>query len=256
MMSCTGNPDLFTPHMDSLAADGVRFERAYCAQPLCVPQRCSWYTGRMPHQHGITFNAWAEGQTVRADVMMGRIFRDAGYATGYSGKWHVIVPEDDRKRHGFEWMNNIRCNGADKGIAPDFKTFLADNHQRPFLFSASFNNPHNICEAARGLPFADGDTGMFENVDQLPALPDNFDVPQREPSVIREIQNAYRTGNHPTSNWDETRWRLHRWYYCRMTEIVDRHIGDVLNVLRESGFWHDTSIVFGSDHGDGNAHHQ
>jgi len=253
MLSCSGNLDLHTPNMDSLAADGVRFEKAYAAQPLCLPQRCSWYTGLMPHQHGITFNV-KEG-TCRANSMMGQIFRDAGYATGYSGKWHIKVPEQEKARHGFEWMNNIRANGADAGIAPDLQTFLEDNDDRPFLFSASFNNPHNICEAARGGPFPDGNPGIAENLDQLPPLPENFFIPEREPSVIREVQEMYRWPNYPTANWDEYRWRLHRWHYCRLTELVDRRIGDLLQVLRQSRHWDNTLIVFTSDHGDGNAHH-
>jgi len=253
MLSCTGNQDLRTPHMDSLAADGVRFEKAYAAQPLCIPQRCSWYTGLMPHQHGITFNI--SGRTVTTPAMMGHIFRDAGYTTGYSGKWHVNVSEEDRDRHGFEWMNNIRCNGADTGIAGDFETFLAQTDGQPFLFSASFNNPHNICEAARGRPFPDGHPGLPESLDQLPALPDNFAIPAEEPSILRVVQEMYRERNYPTRNWDEWRWRLHRWFYCRLTEIVDHRIGQLMQILRESGHGDDTLIVFSSDHGDGNAHH-
>lgn len=253
MMSCAGNADLKTPNMDSLAADGVRFEKAYAAQPLCIPQRCSWYTGLMPHEHGLTFNV--HGGEVQAGTMMGQIFRDAGYATGYSGKWHIKVAEEDKARHGFEWMNNIRCNGADVGIAPDFETFLGETGDRPFLFSASFNNPHNICEAARGLACKDGQPIIAENLAQLPSLPDNFAVPEGEPSVLREIQEMYRKFNYPTANWDDARWRLHRWHYCRLTETVDGRIGEVLKVLKESGRWDDTIIVFTSDHGDGNAHH-
>ncbi|MBC2602932.1 sulfatase family protein [Puniceicoccus vermicola] len=254
MLSCAGNPDLNTPNIDSLAADGIRFEKAYAAQPLCGPQRCSWYTGLMPHQHGITFNV--DDIEIETDQMMGQIFRDAGYSTGFSGKWHVNVPTQDKARHGFDWMNNIRCNGADEGIAPDFKRFLNENDNRPFLFSASFNNPHNICEGSRGWPFPDGNPGMIENLDQLPPLPGNFGVPQNEPSVIREVQGLYQNGIYPIAKWDETRWRLHRWYYCRLTEIVDRRIGDLLQILRESELLNDTLIVFTSDHGEGNAHHQ
>ena len=254
MLSCTGNPYLSTPNMDSLVAGGVRFENAYAAQPLCIPQRCSWYTGLMPHQHGITFNV--NDKELQSDTMMGRIFRDAGYATGYSGKWHINVPVQDTTRHGFEWMPYIRNNGADEGIVPDFERFLSEKHDSPFMFSASFNNPHNICEAARGGPFPDGNPGMIEHVKQLPPLPCNFAIPEREPSVIREVQEMYRARAYPTANWDETRWRLHRWFYCRITEILDRRIGELLQVLRDSGHWEDTLIVFTSDHGDGNAHHQ
>jgi len=256
MLSCTGNPDVQTPNLDALAADGVRFEKAYAAQPLCVQQRSTWYTGLMPHEHGITFNAWGEGQTVKADVMMGQIFRDAGFATGCSGKWHVVVPVEDVARHGFEWTSNIRNNGADKEVATDFETFLRETDERPFLFSASFNNPHNICESARGVATPDGYHGLPENLDQLPPLPDNFAIPEREPSVLRETQKRHWKQNYPTGKWDAFRWRLHRWMYARMVEMVDRHIGDVLQVLRERGHWEDTLIVFASDHGDGNAHHQ
>ncbi len=254
MLSCSGNPDLHTPHIDTLASDGVRFEKAYAAQPLCIPQRCSWYTGLMPHRHGITFNV--TNKDIQAESMMGQIFRDAGYATGYSGKWHINTSPENKPFHGFEWMNNIRCNGADAGIAADFETFLSMNCDRPFIFSASFNNPHNICEAARGGPFPDGEPGLPENTNQLPRLPENFGVPEREPSVIREVQNMLRISNYPTSNWDEMRWRLHRWFYCRLTEIVDRRIGGLLETLQQRGLSDNTLIVFTSDHGDGNAHHQ
>ena len=118
MLSCADNPFLHTPHLDALAADGVRFEKAYSAQPLCMPQRCTWYTGVMPHEHGITFNL--PQKRLQAESMMGHIFQKIGYNTGYSGKWHVQVPADDRDEHGFEWTSNLIANGADQGIAPDF----------------------------------------------------------------------------------------------------------------------------------------
>jgi len=254
MLSCAGNPHLHTPHLDALAADGVRFEKAYSAQPLCIPQRCSWYSGLMPHQHGLTFNL--PGKEVDAPTMMGRIFRDAGFATGYSGKWHVQLPHVDRERHGFDWMNNVRSNGADVGIAPDFDRFLSEKDDRPFLFSASYNNPHNICEAARGGPFPDGEPGLPHNLEDLPPLPENFAIPTEEPSILREIQKKYSAKNYPVFKWDEFRWRLHRWFYCRMVEMVDAHIGDLMQVLEKHGLLQDTLIVFASDHGDGNAHHQ
>jgi choline-sulfatase len=256
MLSCAGNPDLSTPHLDQLAADGIRFERAYAAQPLCMPQRNSWYSGLMPHQHGISFNLPNKG--LQADHMMGQIFRDAGFATAYSGKWHVQVPTEDIERQGFEWTNNLIANGADQGIAPDFDRFLSERGQdtRPFLFSASCNNPHNICEATRSNHFPDGDPGMFENIDQLPPLPENFAIPEHEPSVIRQVQKMYSAKNYPTQHWDETRWRLHRWQYCRMVEMVDAHIGQLIATLKKHGLWKETLIVFSSDHGDGNAHHQ
>ena len=256
MLSCAGNQYLNTPTMDLLAYDGIRFENAYVAQPLCIPQRCSWYTGLMPHEHGLTFNLRAEEKDIKADFMLGAIFRDAGYKTGYSGKWHINISPDNKDFHGFEWLSNIRCNGADQFISDDFKRFLKEIGNEPCLFSASYNNPHNICEAARGGPFHDGSPGMFENINQLPPLPDNFFPPQGEPSIIREVQNIYKNKNYPTANWDEIRWRIHRWFYCRIVEILDRQIGKLMDILLQSEKADNTIVVFTSDHGEGNAHHK
>ena len=56
MMSCAGNEYLQTPAMDRLAREGVRFERAYCTNPVCLPSRFSWFTGRMPSELDIWWN--------------------------------------------------------------------------------------------------------------------------------------------------------------------------------------------------------
>ncbi|MCH2176692.1 MAG: sulfatase-like hydrolase/transferase [Lentisphaeria bacterium] len=250
MMSCTGNQDLNTPHLDQLARDGVRFEKAYAAQPLCIPQRNCWYTGMMPSELGITYNHL--GIPNESTTWMGKIFQEAGYATGISGKWHVNLPVEES---GFEWISNIRENGADEHIVPDFQRFLADKEDRPFLFSASFNNPHNICEAARGGYLADGNPGTFENINQLPELPKNFEIPTGEPDALREVQKIY-SRVYPTQNWDETRWRIHRWMYARMNEMIDQKVGELITILRENGLYEDTLIVYSSDHGDGDGHHK
>ena len=55
-MSCAGNPLVHTPALDRLASDGIRFEQAYCAYPLCVPSRAAMFSGRMPHEAGIFVN--------------------------------------------------------------------------------------------------------------------------------------------------------------------------------------------------------
>ena len=84
-MSCTGNPYLHTPAMDRLAAMGVRFEKAYCSFPLCVPSRVSMFSSRMPHEAGVYVNCnVSEG--VFPFVTLGRVVADAGYDCHYIGK--------------------------------------------------------------------------------------------------------------------------------------------------------------------------
>ena len=55
-LSCAGHPHLHTPNIDSLAAEGMRFTRAYCQSPVCGASRMSFYTGRYCHSHGATWN--------------------------------------------------------------------------------------------------------------------------------------------------------------------------------------------------------
>jgi arylsulfatase A-like enzyme len=81
-----GNPVVRTPNLDTLAARGTVLERAYVANPICMPNRCSMITGRMPTAHGVIFNdrslAWNSNTCARALV-------DAGYDTALIGKSHL-----------------------------------------------------------------------------------------------------------------------------------------------------------------------
>ncbi len=68
MLSCTGNPDLKTPHLDALAARGARFERAYATNPVCIPSRFSLQTSTMPSAIGMEHHGQA-GSTVSAEIL-------------------------------------------------------------------------------------------------------------------------------------------------------------------------------------------
>ena len=61
---------------------------------------------------------------------------------------------------------------------------------------------------------------------------------------------------HARQTWSTERWRLHRWAYCRLTEMVDRQIGRVLDALRETGQEEDTVVIFSADHGDMDGSHR
>ena len=83
-MSCRmGNQYINTPAMDSLAKTGMVFTRAYAPNPLCMPARNSIFTGRYPHETGVTKNARPAGGRLAAEfVCMGTYLRDAGYTDG------------------------------------------------------------------------------------------------------------------------------------------------------------------------------
>lgn len=93
MLGSAGNRWLKTPAMDSLAQTGVRFERAYCVNPVCVPSRTGMFTGYTPARLGIEVNSDKAKVRIPADIQqqaMGSLFRNAGYETAYGGKVHVV----------------------------------------------------------------------------------------------------------------------------------------------------------------------
>src|ERR687892_182684 len=84
-LGCYGNPVVRTPHLDRLAAEGVRLTRAYVNNPLCMPSRATLLTGRYPRGHRV----WCNGVALPAsEVPFPRLLAEAGYATAAIGKMH------------------------------------------------------------------------------------------------------------------------------------------------------------------------
>lgn len=282
MLSCAGNPYVKTPHLDGLARTGVRFERAYCANPVCVPSRFSMFTGVMPSRIGMETNNDIDNVVAPEilDNAMGAVFRRAGYRTVYGGKTH-LTGRGNQKRveaYGFEGLTN---DSRDE-LAAACATFLRQQHDRPFLLVASFINPHDICymairawsesgtvpprakvtplsppairclDEALQLPPGVGEDEFFAKI--CPPLPENFEIPAGELSVLGDRLAGFR--GYTRQHWGEREWRLHRWAYARLTERVDAEIGQLLAALRESGRDRDTLVVMTSDHGDMDSAHR
>lgn len=261
VMSCRmGKQYINTPVMDGLAQSGVLFTRAYSSNPLCMPYRNSVFSGRYPHETGVTQNAApANGFDAKEFVSMGTYFRQAGYATAYTGKWHLCYPVKDVASHGFEMLKaeavgkdrNVDANTAAGGIQ-----FLERKHDQPFLLVASFLNPHNICEWARRLAGREqtltcGEIGEIPPLDQLPPPPVNLAPPRNEPDGMTLMRQGYHAADaFPVGNFTVDTWRKQRWGYYRMVEKVDAEIGKLLEALRKSGQERNTLIVFTADHGD------
>lgn len=85
-LGCYGHPILRTPHIDSIAARGIRFDRFYVATPVCMPNRATLMTGRMPSVHGARSNGLP--LSLRANTFVDAL-RAAGYATALVGKSHL-----------------------------------------------------------------------------------------------------------------------------------------------------------------------
>lgn len=256
-MSNRGNNWLKTPHMDRLARHGLSFTRAYCPQPLCGPCRSSMLTGHYPHQVNATINLPEQAGYWSKDVkVMGSYLKEAGYDTGYVGKWHLPIPVEDKAHHGFDYITNTRRRDwQDASIPADCGEFLKKKRDQPFFLVASFVNPHDICEWARGQKLRMDEIAGAPAPEQCPPLPNNLEAPKDEPSFLREMHKK-SWPQYPTVGWEDQRWRQYSWAYYRLVEQVDAYIGRVLESLERHGHLDDTIIVFTSDHGDGNGSHR
>lgn len=105
-LACYGDPDVETPNIDRLAADGCPFERAYCDNPVCMPSRATLFIGLTPRQHGVVTN----GVRLSSDVPTATVvLAAAGYRTFGAGKVHLQPGLDGgHPRAQFGWEDRAR----------------------------------------------------------------------------------------------------------------------------------------------------
>ncbi len=175
-LSCYGHPRLKTPHMDALAARGVRFTRAYVQAPVCGPSRMSFYTGRYVSSHGSTYN----GVPLRVGEMtIGDHLRPLGLRVALVGKTHMTADRRGMQRLGvsrdsIEGVLAAECGfepfERDDGLWPD-QSKPHDTAYNRYLRAQGYNvdNPWNeFANAGRG---ADGEvlSGWLLRNAHLPA---------------------------------------------------------------------------------------
>ena len=247
-LSCSGNQDIKTPNIDRLANEGIRFVNAYCSSPLSSPSRAAMFTGYTPGQIGQLKNNVPLPDSIQGKTL-GNIFADNGYTCGYAGKWHLPEGDIPEKGFGFEKLHGHN----DFGLAEASIRFLQRKHTKPFFLVISFDNPHNICEYARGqeLPFAKINE---PDIKDCPQLPYNFAQNPYDADIIKS-EKQLRYNLYPTIRYTPDDWRRYRNAYFRLVEHIDTEIGKILNAIDQNKLWNNTIVIFTSDHGDGNGAH-
>lgn len=277
-LGCYGDPLVKTPHIDRLAARGVRFERAYCAFPLCGPSRNSFLTGLYPNSTGIHANAQIFRQTIPSQLSMPQAFRLAGYFAARIGKmYHYNVPmsvgtngHDDPG----SWELEINPAGCDR-LEEEPKIFSLRQQEfggtLSWYASPKGDRAHTDgimaddaawvlerCARDRSRPFflAVGfyrphtpyvapKTPYFEMYPEavMPLVPgvaeDQVDMPKAALGSRKAEHDAMT---------DEQR-RQARQAYCASISFLDAQVGRVIDALDKQGLAESTIVVFTSDHG-------
>jgi arylsulfatase A len=234
-LGCYGNTVIKTPRLDRLAAEGVRFSQCYSAAPVCSPARAAIMTGRNPNRLGI--RDWIPQDSgiflKTEEVTVAELLRDAGYHTGFAGKWHLNSRFDGVEPtpgdHGFDHWLATQNNSAHR----DPKNFVRNGRRvGPMSGHAS------KIVVDEGVGFIDA--GPKDKPFLLCVW---FHAPHEQVDAPAEFQARYAHVE------DETK----REYYGSV-EYMDQQVGRLLDALDEHGLRENTLVFFTSDNGPETLH--
>ena len=263
-LGCYGNSEIRTPHIDRIAAEGVRFTDAYCVNSVCSPNRATYFTGLLPSQHGV--HSYLGGEqpdaqlgphaycTIREFTTLPRLMAGEGYACGLSGKWHL--GDSLHPQEGFEyWFTKPKGHTSrfydDEAIwqgeiytEPRYYTdaitahaldFLEQDHQRPFFLYVPYNGPYGLGEHMTRTHvnrhtdyYADKELNCFPREPVHPWLKQNRQI-VNNPVSIRG--------------------------YAAAVSGVDDGVGAITEALERRGLDENTLVIYTADQGLCGGHH-
>ncbi|QHI69794.1 sulfatase-like hydrolase/transferase [Tichowtungia aerotolerans] len=260
LMSFMGNPYIKTPNIDRLAGDGIVFQNAFCASPLCTPSRASFWTGRYPEKTGAPCIVDEPAGFLELSRIFAEDLHDSGYTTAFIGKWHL--GDGKNPKRGFDhwaswdWVGHdfnytIQENGRPvqmTGFTDDNTSRMAAEYiqqhaadKQPFFLYLGLKAPH--------LPYA--------YPERLEHAFDGIDIPK--PSTFDE--DYAQTGKRGLENvciraadWVHGIPKFGNWEnyvksYYRAAQSIDESVGTVVQALEKAGIDDNTLVIYSSDHG-------
>ena len=193
-LGCMGHPFQKTPNIDRIAHEGALFRNYFCTTPLCSPSRASYLTGRYVHAHGVRGNT-DNAELSHQLVTWPRLLHDAGYETGYVGKWHM--GNDDSPRPGFDSWVSFRGQGVyenppmnidgkrveNQGYMTDLLNqhavdFLKRPHSKPFALYLAHKAVHG--------PFTPAERHKnLYSTEPIPRRPNVKDTLEGKPAILQ-----------------------------------------------------------------------
>lgn len=256
-LGCYGQKLNISPHLDRLAQEGVLFENAFTAQPVCGPCRALFQTGRYPTE----INCYRNAQPLPANVKTVADYMDeAGYETAYVGKWHLASYRDtygtpanpDYERNpiplaqrggyrGFWRVSDVleaTSHGYDGYIFDEnmqkreFKGYRTDcitdfaleyleqyNGEKPFFLTISHIEPHH-----------QNDRGCYEGPDGSKQRFAEYELPEDLKALGGDAKEMYPD-------------------YLGCCKSLDDNLGRIIDMLKKKGLYENTILIYSSDHG-------
>ncbi len=237
-----GAPDIRTPHIDSLARDGLKFTDFY-ASPQCTPTRAALITGRYQQRYRL------ERALTRAEVAgdaglvadgrsLPELLRSSGYRTGLVGKWHLgYKPQHSPNAHGFDYFFGFKSGyvdyyqHTDSGGHPDLFENEAPTSAPGYMTDLITDRAVSFIERAGGSPFF---LEVTYNAGHWP-----FQPPGRPLVARKQGQFINPSEEEPGTRAD----------YVAMIERADEGVGRLLGTLTRRGLDRNTLVIFTNDNG-------
>lgn len=230
-LGCFGATDLRTPHLDAVAASGVRLTNFYVNAPVCGPSRASLMTGRYPARAGVPTNG---PSLPSSEKTIGTLLQSAGYATALTGKWHLSFtgrrpqPKSAPNAHGFDYFYGIQNGMVDyythayRGVHDLWRNNAEIEEKGQYL-------TERITEEALGF------------IDEHISAPFFLYLPYTAPHGPLQVPRKYlERFPHLAGN---------RRTLAAMIAAMDDGIGSIVSRLESAGIRDDTVIIFLSDNG-------
>jgi arylsulfatase A-like enzyme len=265
-LQCYGSSFYETPHLDRLAAAGMKFTDGYATCPVCSPTRASILTGKYPARIGVTH--WIGAHTVGKlldvpyhhalpmnEISLAAALKRGGYKTWHVGKWHLGDRLTWPDRHGFDvniagcgwgapatYFSPYGCPTMKDGPPGEYLTdrltdeaikLIRENDGTPFFLHLSHYAVHTRLEAPAPL------------VEKYERKARALGLDQRNPIEVGE----YFPCQHKRTMRIERRTFQSHAVYAAMIENLDTNIGRLLAALAEQGLADNTIVVFTSDNG-------
>lgn len=250
-----------TPNMDRLAAEGVRFRNAFVTFSLCSPSRATMLTGKNVHTHGVN--------RLAADVspdttIFPALLKQAGYETGYVGKWH-LGRDSDVPDPAFDSWAGVRDQGQYidpvmningktakiPGYATDIFTdqcieFISKKRDKPFFLWFAQKAPHSPCTPPKRLET------LYEDI-EVPRPATYTESVADKPAWFAEEHDHdfFHVLLHPNENYQK-----YVKDFCRTIVAADEGIGRMMKALDEKGLTENTVILHLADNGHFLGEHQ
>lgn len=242
-LGCYGNTFNETPNIDQLARQGLRFTDAYAAAPVCSPFRASLMTGQWPARAGITdyLRANDNKHLGTEHITLAEAFKQAGYATGMVGKWHLTGYQNEGAE---EFPPTV--HGFDEAIISENRGIGGGSYFFPYHFNK---------EIEQRLP---GTEFLVDrcNLEAVEFIDRNKDQPfflylshyavhtrlAGKPEMVEKFENKPNAGK-------GTKAKANNPHLAAQLEVIDEGVGMIMRKLDSLGLRDNTILIFTSDNG-------